>query len=100
MIRAGWTMRCAAMLQLELNVIAAEQRVIAFDGGLGIAALASASSLPPGPRRDLEVALWADRIAARGDCMAVIVRPDMTDEEFNAWVDLQNAVHERIVGAA
>ena len=60
---------------------ALEQAAIAVDGGLATAAVAAIGAVPPGPRRDLEFAVWTRRIAEQSDCSAYVIPPDVTDEQ-------------------
>jgi hypothetical protein len=88
MIAATWTMRLAAMLKLELSVIATEDAALALDGGLGLAAVAAISALPPGPRRNFELAMWARRIVDGPGRLAVVFRPDADDATYEAYAAL------------
>jgi len=81
-------MRCAAMLKLELSVIATEDAAVEIDGGLGLAAVEAIAALPPGPRRDFELALWARRIVDGPGRLAMVFRHDADDNTYEAYAAL------------
>lgn len=60
---------------------------------------ASIAALPTGPRRDLEVATWAKRIASGPRALAFVVSPDMPDEAVEAIANLPRAVRREMGGA-
>jgi hypothetical protein len=88
-----WTMRCAAELADALADLACEAAAVSIDGGLGIAAVAAISALPPGPLRDLEIATWARRCIEAGRrsgvrYTAILISPDASDSEIDAAAEL------------
>jgi len=64
----------------------------AVDGGLGVAAVAAIAAVPPGPRRELEIAVWVRRARAIDGPIALMITPTTTDAELAALVDLQVAL--------
>lgn len=90
------THRIAAMLARELRLLAAEKTAVSYDGGTGQIAVAAISALPPGPRRDLEVALWARRVIDGPGRFALLVHEGISDAELQAMVEL----HERVMSDA
>jgi hypothetical protein len=87
-----WTLRFAALLAFALRFAAAEEVAIAIDGGTGASAIAAISSLPHGPRRDLEVALWAERIMDSPGQIAIAIDPAASDSEIEALIQLHHRV--------
>jgi hypothetical protein len=73
----------------------AERYSVAIDHGLGIAATAAIAALPPGPARAVEATRWVRLAARQGlDRVATIHRPDMTDAEHDATIELHVALAE------
>jgi hypothetical protein len=85
-----------ALADLDDNAIrrARQERVaVQIDGGIGLSAIAAVSALPRGPRRDLEVALWAKRIVDGPRTIAFTVEDFReNDPDLDAFADLHRAV--------
>jgi hypothetical protein len=97
-----WTMRLARMLGDELAPLkateAAEPRANSIDGEIGDAAVAAAMAAPAGAERDLQIALWARRIAAGGPQLAFVVALDTTADEILTIARITTRVRELLRG--
>lgn len=98
---AAWTSRVARMLAAELAGLDAERRAcreraaVRIDNGAGLSAIAAVAALPAGPRRDLEIAIWARRLAAGPPVIAVIAEDLASDDNaLRAFLALERAVRD------
>jgi hypothetical protein len=94
-----WTARVAGDLARALAGKDIDAAATAIDDGIGQQAVAAIAATS-GPRRALEVALWADRIAARyhaGETkLAFVIGADASDADLEAITDLHARVIERV----
>lgn len=101
-----WTARCARMLEAQLDALAADAQhtlrcealTVELDHGLGTAAVAAITATPAGPRRDVELATWARRIASGPGCIAIVVDDAFGDEEIAVVAQLHRRVRLELRG--
>lgn len=64
-----------------------------IEGGVGAMAIAAIAAMQPGPRRRLEVELWAQRIATDEACeLAAAISPSTPAKELAAMIELATAL--------
>ncbi len=83
---------------IEEHAADLERRAVAFDGGLGLLAVAACLESPPGPERDLEIATWARRLAETPNGLAVIIYDDMPADEVDVITALAHRMHSERAG--
>ena len=81
-----------------MNAAELERAAVAFDGGVGLAAVAACLARLEGPERDTEVATWARRLAETPHGFAAVLTDDMPIDEVQVIAALAHAMHRERAG--